>query len=223
MIGHGQLKRKPSDTLLEENVAIRHTLYCTSSAGNQLFTEALRSGLLRSEPSGAFLGLRLRVEWALSPRSMGGMDGGTDCFLLTSLGSNTGAIDRGGVQFKAGSRPLLFIGSQSELDEELGLELEFASLILMAGRRGDLFKSRKSIALPFPISSVVVVTDRFLFNGVPSLDSSESCVLELCKLRCSNCFLLHVFNIRKITMAAIRKQMTNVTATEMPIAADTLE
>lgn len=93
------------------------------------------------------------------------------------------------------------------------------------GGRGEPFTLCSSVELPFSLSSVVVVKDRILFNWVPSIDvdSSESWVTELCTLWCSNCFLLQNLISRKIMMAATTKQMKKVTATEMPIAADTCE
>jgi len=199
-------------------------LNCTSSAGNQLFAEGLRSC---SEPSGDFLGLR--------PED--------NDFFLSALGNSTGVMARGGVHCNDGNPPFLFKGSHSVLLEELGLELassifiagnllpgelgrEFAFLtwVLMGGR-GEPFTLCSSVELPFSLSSVVVVKDRILFNWVPSIDvdSSESWVTELCTLWCSNCFLLQNLISRKIMIAATTKQMKKVTATEMPIAADTCE
>ena len=74
----------------ERGLCSSQTLNCISSAGNQLFTEELRSIPVRSDPSGGFLGLFGDNEgFVLSP-------------LFNLFGSNTGVIERGGVHSKAG-------------------------------------------------------------------------------------------------------------------------
>jgi len=73
-------------------------LNCISCAGNQLFTEELRSILVRSDLSGGFLELCVKLF---------GDDGR---FLLNPLsGSKTDDIERGGVKSKAGAILFLLI------------------------------------------------------------------------------------------------------------------
>lgn len=76
------------------------TLNCISSAGNQLFTEELPSILVRSDPSGGFLGL-FGDNGRFVPNP-----------LFNLFGSNTGDIERVGVQSRAGVILFLLIDKE---------------------------------------------------------------------------------------------------------------
>ena len=133
-----------------------YTLNCISSAGNQLFTEGLRSVLCISEPSGGFRGLRVLDE-ALSPRSKGG----ADFFLFISwCGINTGEIALGFFQFRASNPLFLFKGSHSILVDELGLELVSES---------GLASLCNSALLPLSLSTEGFVLRENLLEGSQTL------------------------------------------------------
>lgn len=193
------------------------TLNCISSAGNQLFIEGLRSVLVRSDPSGGFLGLSVKL-WNDNGR-----------FVLKALfnlsGSNTGDVERGGVHSIVGITLCLLKEQEWLLPAESGLDLEIASSMWIVGI--ELFLKWSfwvsDEMLPSSVSIVVAVTVRILLEGVSYLDSSVSWVWELCALFCSKCFLLQNFINIKMMTAAIRKQTTKVTATEMLIAVATWE
>ena len=85
--------------------------------------------LSSSDPSGGFRGLKV------------GLCG----VLLLSLGSNTGEMALGGVQFKLGSRMNFFEDCILGLPGESGLKLDLASRILMAGNISFRFKRSESL------------------------------------------------------------------------------
>ena len=84
------------------------------------------------------------------------------------------------------------------------------------------FSSFRSGLLSLSDSFVVVVLDRILLTGDPSLERSKSWVTELSSLCCLSCFLLKDFNSRKIIMVATTKHKRKVTDTDIPTAAATL-
>ena len=126
-------------------VEVSQTLYCTFSAGNQLLAEGLLSS---SDPSGGFRGLTL------------GLFG----VLLLSLGSNTGEMALGGVQFKLGNRISFFEGCRLEISGESGLKLDLSSRILMAGNASFRFKRNKSL-LPTELGLESVFASWILMGG----------------------------------------------------------
>lgn len=207
------------------------TLTCTSSAGNQLFTDMLRSTsiLARSEPSGGFLGLLLGsicneslFSKLPSLRSI--------CNESFFLGSNMGVMDLGGVQL-IWWRILLFRRGRMEwlLPAEFGLDSDWKSLILISGTvklRLTFSLSAGcgvSEALSFSVRSAMVTADGMFDDGVSTLENSVSWVEELWTLSLSECLFLNIFTRKKKTMSAIMKQTRKVTATETTIAVVTWE